>query len=65
MNNTNNNFGTINERVVELNKIRERLFDLANSLAGNETGWAAVTLHNSCNAIYRVTEILKPFADKE
>ena len=34
-------------------EIRQELFDLANSLAGEETGKSAVQLHEACNCILR------------
>ena len=35
-------------------ELRAELFDIANFLAGEETGRLAVELHQACNAILRV-----------
>ena len=44
-----------NEQQLELMReamsLRDRLFDIANLFAGDETGHIAVTLHASCNSI--------------
>lgn len=47
------------DKVEILLVIREILFNMANSYAGNETGHIAVMLHESCNWILRATEQLK------
>jgi len=39
--------------------IREMLFNMANSYAGEETGHIAIMLHESCNWILRAVEQLK------
>lgn len=40
-------------------ELRNELFDIANSYAGDETGSAAVSLHNACNAILRAKNYLE------
>lgn len=42
----------------EAMKIRERLFTLANSFAGDETGHIACQLHEACNDILRAKKML-------
>lgn len=47
------------ELLQELTQIRSRLFDLANSQAGNERGNVAVLLHAGCNEILRAKQCLE------
>lgn len=47
------------ELLKELTQIRSRLFDLANSQAGNDRGNAAVLLHASCNEILRAKQCIE------
>ena len=47
------------ERMEKALKLREQLFELANSFSGNETGNAAVMLHESCNWVIRANNYLK------
>ncbi len=41
-------------------ELRQELFSLANSFAGDETGHIAVLLHNSCNCILWAYEEFNP-----
>jgi hypothetical protein len=47
------------EKIEVLLVIREMLFNMANSYAGEETGHIAVMLHESCNWILRATHSLE------
>lgn len=47
------------ELLKELTAIRSRLFDLANSQAGNDRGNAACLLHASCNEILRAMKCIE------
>ena len=40
-------------------EIRNELFDIANSYVGENTGFAAVTLHEACNKILEAERYLK------
>lgn len=40
----------------ELDNIHERLFNIANSFAGDETGYIAIALHSVCNALVEVVQ---------
>ena len=44
------------ELMNEAMQIRSRLFDIANSFGGNETGNIAVILHQACNRILDAKE---------
>ena len=50
------------ERALEL---REELFSIANSYAGEETGYVACMLHEACNAIVRAKKTLDGTYDAE
>jgi len=49
---------TEQERIDRAMELRDELFDLANSFAGDKTGTAAVLLHESCNGILRAKKWL-------
>lgn len=49
----------IKQAIEELDQIQTRVFNLANSFAGNQTGIAAVELHGASNHIGRAIEALK------
>jgi len=52
------------QKVSRMMELREELFNLANSFAGNETGVAAVLLHESCNNILRAKKWLDRSLDE-
>jgi hypothetical protein len=47
------------ELIKELTEIRDRLFNLANSQAGDDKGNAASYLHASCNEVTRAIKCLE------
>jgi len=48
----------MDKRIQRILEIRKELFDIANSYAGDETGTAAIYLHESCNCILSAHEYL-------
>ena len=53
-----------NEKVEKMMALQDELFLLANSFAGDETGPAAVLLHESCNCILRSKKWLNGTLDR-
>ena len=51
--------------VEEITEIKARVFDLANSFAGNDTGNAATYLHQSCNKMIEAIQCLERGNPKE
>jgi hypothetical protein len=47
----------IDKRLERIMEIRNELFDIANSYAGDETGVIASELHRSCNCILRANKM--------
>lgn len=50
---------TKQELMTEAMQIRDRLFDIANAFAGNETGDVAIYLHESCNWVVRAKDLFE------
>lgn len=49
----------MNDKIKRLKEISDELFTIANSLAGDETGTAAATLHGASGRVSNVIRMLK------
>jgi len=45
------------DRMKEVDEISNRVFNIANSFAGDETGNVAMMLHGSCNKMFRAQKV--------
>lgn len=49
----------MDKRLERINEIRDELFDMANSFAGDKTGAVAVELHGACNKMGRAVQMIE------
>jgi hypothetical protein len=49
----------MDKRLARIKEIRDELFDMANSFAGDKTGTVAVELHSVCNKMGRDIQMIE------